>query len=109
MGDSFTEHVRRKLQEYCASDVCFNEPHFSQQLALRDGDEQEVIDTLLNPERLVYAYPEGDDKQVLHFKMSATRTLRLPVIFDKGGQRNIFVLTYILRHRKWQSMVRRGR
>ncbi len=102
--------LKKRLRTYSKKDIRFNEPHFSKMLMLRDGSEEEVIDCLLNPVNLVYYYTEkgkfGDTVYCLHFKISNTRTLRLPVIFSKKTLYILTILTYIPRYRKWQSMVR---
>ncbi len=103
--------LKKKLRSYSEEDIIFNEPHFSQQLALREGSRRDVISNLLDPEKLVYSYVEegmqGDPVHCLHFRISNTRTLRLPVIFDFRGGKNLYILTYIMRYRSWKSMVRR--
>lgn len=104
------EELKQKLRSYRKEDIEFNEPHFTQQLLLREGSREEVIKNLLNPEKLVYVYSEkgkyGDDVYCLHFKISNTRTMRLPVIFDRNNRKGLYMLTYIMRHRFWQNMVR---
>ncbi len=106
-----TDELKKKLRTYKKEDILFNDPHFSEQLTFRDGNLDEIIDHILNPEKLVYSFKEigkhGDIKHNLHFAISNTRTLRLPIIFDKGGSRNIFILTYIMRYRNWQNMVKK--
>ena len=37
------EEIKKRLRYYTKEDLEFNEPHFSQQLVLRDGDKKEVI------------------------------------------------------------------
>ena len=107
------DELKKKLKNYNRKDIIFNEPHFTEQLFLRDGNKEEVITNLLNPEKLVYFYTEkgshGDIVHCLHFKISNTRTLRLPVIFDKNKKKSLYIITYIKRYRAWQSMIKRGR
>lgn len=104
------EELKKKLKKYFKKDVEFNDPHFSQQLELREGNKEEVIKNLLNPKNLIYSYPEkgkyGDIKHCLHFKISNTRTMRLPVIFDRHGKKSLYIITYIMRYRRWQNMIR---
>ena len=104
------EELKQKLRSYKKEDVEFNEPHFTKQLLVREGGREDVISNLLNPDKLVYAYHEkgkyGDDVYCLHFKISNTRTMRLPVIFDRNDRKGLYILTYIMRHRFWQNMVR---
>jgi len=104
--------LKKKLKEYKKEDMEFNEPHFTQQLYLREGTKKEVINNLLKPENLVFSYKEkgkyGDTIHCLHFKLSNTRTLRLPVIFDKNNEKGLYILTYIKRYRSWQNMVKKG-
>ena len=85
-----TEKIKQKLRTYNEEDIVFNEPHFTQQLILREGSRKEVIRHLLNPDCLVYSYPEkgryGDIKHCLMFKISNSRTMKLPVLFDSNGK-----------------------
>ena len=107
------EQIKEKLKNYNRQDIIFNEPHFTLRLLMREGEREEVIENLLKPDNLVYSYHEkaisGSQVHCLHFKISNTRTMRLPVIFDKGGRKNLYILTYIMRYRPWQSMLVRGR
>ncbi len=102
------EEIKAKLANYKKENIVFNEPHFTQQLIFREGNRNEVIKNLLNPERLVYVYQEkgryGDTIHCLHFKISNTRTMRLPAIFNK---KILYIITYIMRYRPWQNMVRK--
>ena len=113
MQEDELEEIKKKLRTYKREDIIFNEPHFTNMLLLRDGNREEVIRHLLEPDQLVYAYSEqgqyGDVVHCLNFKISNTRTMRLPVIFDKDGRKNLYILTYIMRYRPWQSMLRRGK
>ncbi len=96
------EAVKALLRTYRPEDIRFNEPHFTTQLTLRDGDRETVVSTLLDPEYLVGAERSlglyGDEKLTLYFKLSNTRTMILPVI---PGE-TLYVLTYIMRHRRYQ-------
>lgn len=102
--------LKKKLRNYKREQLQFNEPHFTQQLTLREGNREEVIKFLLNPDKLVYSYPEkgkyGDTIHCLHFEVSNTRTMRLPIIFKNDGK--IYIITYIMRYRNWQNMIKRG-
>ncbi len=105
------EELKKKLRSYGEEDIEFNEPHFTQQLTLREGRREDVINNLLNPDKLVYSYEEkgkyGDEIHCLHFKISNTRTMRVPVIFDKNNGKSLYIVTYVMRYRPWQSMVKR--
>ena len=48
--------LKKMLRTYKKEDIKFNEPHFSNQLMLRQGNKEEVINLLLNPDKLVYSY-----------------------------------------------------
>ncbi|MBW2990383.1 hypothetical protein KY348_01620 [Candidatus Woesearchaeota archaeon] len=104
------EEIKEKLRRYKRQDLIFNEPHFSYRLILREGSKEEVIKNLLKPDNLVYSYKQkgslGDIIHCLHFKISNKRTMRLPVIFKK---KTLYILTYIMRYRPWQSMIKRRR
>ncbi len=105
--------LRKKLRSYRREDIRFNEPHFTQQLLMREGNRNEVVNNLLSPDNLVSYYTEkgkyGDVKYSLYFKMSGTRTMKIPVIFDLKGRKCIYVLTYIMRYRPWQTMIKRNK
>ena len=107
------ESLKKKLQTYTPKEITYNEPHFTDQLMLREGNKEDVVHTLLTAETLVYSYQEigkhGDIIHCLHFKISNTRTIRLPVIFDRLGKKDLYILTYIMRYRKWQSMIKQKR
>jgi hypothetical protein len=107
------EQIKEKLRMYNKGEIIFNEPHFTIRLMMREGSKEEVISNLLSPDRLVYSYKEegsfGEVIHCLHFKISNTRTMRLPVIFDAKGRKNLYILTYIMRYRPWQSMLRKGK
>ncbi len=104
--------LKTKLKSFSEKEIQFNEPHFTQQMMLREGKRKEVIKNLLNPENLVYSYQEigkhGDIIHCLHFKISNTRTMRLPVIFDRK-KKGIYIITYIMRYRAWQNMIKKRR
>jgi len=91
------EELKKKLRNYKREELRFNEPHFTQQLRLREGNKDEVIDALLNPDKLIYSYQEkgkyGDIKHNLHFKVSNSRTMRIPVIFDSGEKKGLNIIT----------------
>ncbi len=84
--------------------------HAENQILVRDGNKREVVKNILDPKKLVYVYKEkgsrGEWIYCLHFAISKNRTMRLPVIFKDGGK-NLYILTYIMRYRKWQNMIRR--
>jgi len=107
------EELKKKLKSYSREHIKFNEPHFTVQLYSREGSEEEVIKTLLNPDKLVYSYNEIDDDgntvHNLHFKISNTRTMRLPVIFDKNGKKSLYIKTYIMSYRGWQNFIKKRR
>jgi hypothetical protein len=103
------DDIKERLKRYVRKDIIFNEPHFSEQIVRRYGDREEVIRNLLDPRNLAYSYSEigslGDTIHCLHFRISSTKTLRLPVIFDRRGGKNLYILTYIMRCRPWQNMI----
>lgn len=105
------EEIKSKLKTYTEKDLEFNEPHFTTTLLLREGNLEEVKRNLLNPEKLVYSYQErgkyGDIIHCLHFEISNTRTMRIPVIFNRNGKKSLYIITYIMRYRPWQSMVKK--
>jgi hypothetical protein len=109
--DDDLESIKKKLRDYQRSEIEFNEPHFTLSLAMREGSRKNVIDNIINPEKLVYAYKdtgnEGDEVWCLYFEISRSRTMKIPVIFDRKGRKSLYILTYILRYRPWQRMVKK--
>lgn len=105
------EEIKRKLRNYTEKDIEFNDPHFTRALLLREGDVEEVKKNLLNPDRLAYSYQErgkyGDIIHCLHFKISNRRTMKIPVIFDRKNKKSLYIITYIMRYRPWQSMIKK--
>ena len=103
------EELKKKLRSYNEEDIEFNEPHFSQQLMLREGNREDVINRILFPDSLVYISKDrgkyGDLIYSLHFEVSNNRTLRIPVIFDRNNKKSIYIITYIMRYRHWKHMV----
>lgn len=103
-----TKRIKAIIQEYNLNDLKFNEPHFSERLILRDGNKKEVINNLLELDNLVYAYEEkgkyNDKKYVLHFKISNTRTMIIPVVAFK---KYLYAITYIMRYRPWKNMIKK--
>jgi len=103
--------IKNRLKKYAKNEIEFNEPHFTQQLILRGGYREDIINNLLNPDKLVYSYQEkgrfGKIIHCLHFKISNDRTMRLPIIFDRNAKKSLYILTYIMRYRNWQNMVKR--
>ena len=104
------EELKNMLKRHSREDIMFNEPHFTHQLMLREGDKEAVIMNMLHPDKLVYSFQQvgkyGDIIHCLHFGISNSRTLRIPVIFRKD--KTLYILTYIVRYRRWQNMVRGG-
>jgi len=99
------EELKAKLRTYTKKDLIFKQPHFYDQLIIREGSKEEVIINILNPENLVYAHQkEGNNVICLYFKISNTRTMMLPVVFN---EKSLYIKTYIMRYRAWESMVNR--
>ncbi len=94
------EEIKAKLLSYQGA-ITFNEPHFTAQLELRCGSRSEVIHHLTDPSSLAFFQTEkgkfGDTKHILYFRISSNRTMILPAIL---GTKSLYILTYILRHRK---------
>ena len=45
--------IKKKLRNYKKQDIEFNDPHFTQQLILREGNKDEVIRNILNPDKFL--------------------------------------------------------
>src|SRR4030042_1122386 len=93
--------IKEQLKSYSINQVVFID-HAVESMLLRDGSKEEVISNLFSPEKLVYYYPEGN-KVVLFFRLSNTRTLKLPVVFAK---KRLYIITYIKTYRPWQNLVK---
>jgi hypothetical protein len=106
------EKIKQKLRTYDKSDLYFNEPHFTKRFMERCEDRGVVIGNLLNPEKLAYFDQHvgkyGDWVHDLYFDVGNRMTLILPVIFDEGGKKCLYIITYILRPRPWQGMVKKN-
>lgn len=104
------EQLKKELRNYGKDDVEFS-AHAENQISLRGGKKEEIIELILNPEKLVYSYIEkgsqGDAVHCLNFRISNTRTIRLPVIFNRGSKKNLYIITYIMRHRSLEHMIRK--
>lgn len=104
--DDNLEETRQNLSKYKEEDIIFTN-HALSQIELREGNKDEIIYLILHPGNLVYSYSEkakeGKTKHILHFKISNNKTIILPVIFN----RNLYIITYILRHRGvWKKVGR---
>ena len=110
LNEDDIESLKRRLKDYSIKEISFNEPHFTQQLTLREGSKKDVVHNLLNPDKLIYSYQEsgkyGETIHCLHFNISNTRTMRLPIIFNPHGKKGLYMLTYIMRYRPWQNMIK---
>ncbi len=100
------EEIRQNLLKYKTEDIIFSN-HALGQIEMREGNKNEIIALILHPDNLVYSYSEkakeGKTKHMLHFKISNNKTIILPVIFN----RNLYIITYILRHRAvWKKVGR---
>jgi len=73
--------------------------HFFTRLNEREGNVDEVIFNLTNPNNLVHM-ELNEGKYVLYFKISNSRTMILPIVIE--GQ-YLYVITYILRYRAWKK------
>ena len=48
------KNIIERLKSYAEDQITFNEPHFTNQLILRDGKRDDVVNHLLKPDNLVY-------------------------------------------------------
>jgi len=94
------EEIKDKLRK--VENIVFTK-HAKNQLILRESTEKEVLRYINDLDTLVYFQKEGH-KYSLYFAISNRRTIKLPVVF-KG--KTLYILTYILRYRSWQRMVKR--
>ncbi len=94
------DEAKRRLAALAKENIRFNEPHFTNQLLLREGKHSEVLEHITQPTALVKVVSQpskyGDTKHALHFATN-DKTIILPVIFDDKG---LYILTYIKRHRR---------
>jgi hypothetical protein len=75
------EEIKQKLKSYAINQVVFSD-HAIESMLLRGGTKEEILSNLSNPERLVNYYADNK-KLILFFKLSNTRTLKLPVVLTK--------------------------
>ena len=98
--------IKKRIKNYSRAQIQFNEPHFTRQIALREGNRNELIGHLLDLESLLAVQSEqgryGDRIYLLYFKISDERTLKIPLIFNRNAQQNLYILTYIMRFRSWK-------
>jgi len=52
--DDDIEEIKNKLCRYKIEQIEFNEPHFTQQMELREGNKEEIIKNILKPNKLVF-------------------------------------------------------
>ncbi len=104
------EELKKKLRSYKENELEFYEPHFTNQMLARGGNKQEIVNCLLNPEKLVYFKVSegkyGDQKYCLLFKVSNTRTMMMPVIFDRNRRKGLYIITYVMKYRPWENIAR---
>ncbi|KYC51678.1 MAG: hypothetical protein AMQ74_01039 [Candidatus Methanofastidiosum methylothiophilum] len=104
------QELKEKLKLLSKDNVQYSD-HFLIRMAQRDGNLAEVITLLLNPEKLVYFYKEksnqGEIVYNLHFKISNTKTLKLPVIIDRYGHKNLYIITYIMIYEPWKKAIKK--
>jgi len=103
------QELKEKLKLYSRGNIQYSD-HFLVRMGQRNGDLEEVINLLLNPEKLVYIYKEksrqGEIVYNLHYKISNTKTLKLPVIIDRYGHKNLYIITYIMIYEPWKKTVK---
>jgi len=76
--------------------------HAKTQIILRDGSKKEIIEHLLNPIKLIDFEKQSRDKYLLIFNISNSKTMILPIVFERKGLK---VITYIMRHRSWKKTI----
>lgn len=100
--DDDLEEIKRIVTKYNERQVHFS-GHSLDKIARRESSKDELIKTLFNTSKLVYSYEEegkyGERKHVLHFEISNTRTIIIPVVFSDD---KLYIITFIMRYRKWQ-------
>ena len=107
--DMRVEQLKRRLRTYSVDDILYNEPHVTMRLIERSGRRDELVNNLLNPDNLVFYRTDvgiyGDTVHTFYFRIAEKETLLMPVIFDRGGKKCLYILTYIMRLRSWHTMI----
>ena len=101
--------VKRLLSRYSEENIMFNEPHFTERLLLREGNREEVIHLLLNPDNLVYVESRTETRGIsytLYFDISNTRTVIIPLVFRT---KSLYIITYIQEYKPWIRLLKKKR
>ena len=106
-GKADVSSVKEELKRYSEKQIVFNEPHVTERCLLREITKEEVIQNLLNPDKLVYAGEQvskfpTEKKYDLYFVLSNTRAYRFPVVLK---EKSLYVITVIKINRRWQGIV----
>ncbi len=107
MNKKDLKKIKDKLKSYSKNDIVFSN-HAKLQIILREGNQEFVVSQILNPKNLIDVVvdkKENNLKYVLIFKISNSKTMKLPVILDKKGKKELYIITYIMRYRKWKKII----
>ncbi|MAG77899.1 hypothetical protein CL616_00880 [archaeon] len=94
------EEIKDKLRN--VERIIFTK-HAKQQIILRESSEESLLSYIRSLNKLVYFQKDGH-KYNLYFALSNERTIKLPVVFEG---KTLYILTYVLRYRSWQRMVKK--
>jgi len=79
--------------------------HAELQMMIREDTKERVTKQILNPTNLIDFEKQPENKYKLIFNISNSKTMVLPIIFERKGLK---VITYIMRYRSWKKIVEKG-
>ncbi len=102
---NYKDEVIEKLKQYSEDDIIFTD-HAKIQAAFRQIKLKEVVENILNPEKLVYAEKQPakkqrEEKYSCYFKYSIIQTHRYILVLGE----KVIIPTVIRVNRRWQSLV----
>ncbi len=106
---NYRDHVKSKLKQYKRSDIIITR-HAKLRAEFRGIDIDEVIENIINPDRLIFAAKQkssnpDEEKYDCYFGYSKTQAHRYILVFSGN---KIIVPTVIKINRRWQRMVDKG-
>jgi len=98
------EKLKNILKNLKKTDIHFTK-HAEYQIISRESTKEKIIKQLLNPNNLIDFEKQPENKYLLIFWISNSKTMILPTIIEGKGLK---VLTYIMRYRSWKKIVEKG-
>lgn len=109
MKKNYKDYLTTKLSEYHREDIIISE-HARIRAIQRQLDINEIIENIINPERLEYAIKEesnfpNEERFDCYFGYSKTQCHRYVLVIKN----NVVVITAIKINRRWQRIVENKR